>query len=185
MGKCPVKCAARIIFRARRLKQPNSMPVGWCCTKKTPFVYVTAIQVATFIREAVKRECPNITTANWNKYSAHSLRIWAYVLLDEAGKNSRLHQKTPPLDGRLVTHVPPRHTGHTRHAPWGTLIIVARDHWPSLGSTWRCTPAIYDEWGHTWWQHWQISWWNGQNLDAFIMINYHEKDWCIHIQHSF
>ena len=84
---CPVKCAARMILRTRRLKQPNSMPVGCYCTKKTPLVYITANQVATLIREAVKRECPGITTANWNKYLTHSLRVWACGLLDEAGKS--------------------------------------------------------------------------------------------------
>ena len=76
-----------MILRARRLKQPDSMPVGCYCTKKTPLVYITANQVATLIREVVKRERPGITTANWNKYSTHSLRVWACVLLDEAGKS--------------------------------------------------------------------------------------------------
>ena len=76
-----------MILRARRLKQPNSMPVGCYRTKKTPLVYITANRVATLIREAVKRECPAITTANWNKYSTHSLHVWACVLLDEAEKS--------------------------------------------------------------------------------------------------
>ena len=83
---CPVKCAARMILRAKRLEQPDSMPVGCYCTKKTPLVCMTANQVATLIREAVKRERPGITTANWNKYSAHSLCVWVCVLLDETGK---------------------------------------------------------------------------------------------------
>jgi hypothetical protein len=84
---CPVKCAARMILKAKRLKQPNSMPVGCYHTKKTPLVYMIANRVATLIREAVKGECPGITTANQNKYSTHSLRVWACVLLDEAGKS--------------------------------------------------------------------------------------------------
>ena len=46
-----------------------------------------ANRVATLIREAVKGECPGITTANQNKYSTHSLRVWACVLLDKAGKS--------------------------------------------------------------------------------------------------
>ena len=91
-------------------------------------------------------------------------------------EKSRLHQKMPPLDGQLVLHVPPRHTGHIRHAPWGISIVIAGDHWPSWGPTQRRTPTIYDEQRHTWWQHGQISWRNGLNLDAFIMINYHQKD---------
>ncbi len=84
---CPVKCAARMILRARRLKQPDSMPVGCCRTKKTPRVYMTANTIATLIRESVKKEQPGITTADWNTYSTHSLQVWAYVHLDEAGKS--------------------------------------------------------------------------------------------------
>ena len=76
-----------MILKARRLKQPDSMPVDCYCTKKTPLVYITTNRVATLIREAVTRERPGITTADRNKYFAHSLRVWACVLLDEAGKS--------------------------------------------------------------------------------------------------
>jgi hypothetical protein len=51
---CSVKCAVRMILRARRLMQPDSMPVGCYFTKKTPLVYITANRVAALIREAVK-----------------------------------------------------------------------------------------------------------------------------------
>ena len=101
------------------------------------------------------------------------LGMWTF---GRGWEKSRPHQKTPPLDRLLVLHVPPWHTGHTRHALWGTSIVIAGDHWPSRGPTRRCMPAIYDERCHTWWRHGQISWRNGLNLDAFIMINYHEKD---------
>jgi hypothetical protein len=33
---CPVECAARMIIRAKRLKQSDSMPVGYYRTKKHP-----------------------------------------------------------------------------------------------------------------------------------------------------
>ncbi len=92
---CPVKCAARIILRAKRLKQPDSMPVGCYRTKKTSLVYMAANRVATLIREAVKRERPDITTADGNKYSTHSLRVWACVFLDEAGKSPDYIRKRP------------------------------------------------------------------------------------------
>jgi hypothetical protein len=51
------------------------------------------ILVATLIREVVKREPPGITTANQNKYSAHSLHVWACVFLDEARKSPNYIRK--------------------------------------------------------------------------------------------
>jgi adenylate cyclase len=59
-----------MILQARRLKQPDSMPVGCYRTKKTPLV---ASRITTLIREAVKKEQHSISTADRNKYSAHSL----------------------------------------------------------------------------------------------------------------
>ena len=60
------------------------MPVGCYRTKKTPLV---ASRITTLIREAVKKEQHSISTADRNKYSAHSLRVWACVFLDEARKS--------------------------------------------------------------------------------------------------
>ncbi len=50
-----VLCTLWIALRARRLKQPNSMPLGCYCRKKTLLVYVTVNRMASLIREVVKK----------------------------------------------------------------------------------------------------------------------------------
>jgi hypothetical protein len=81
---CPVRAAGRMVLRARRLGQPNSMPVA-CYSYKNKRVYLTGKRIAILFREAVKAIHPKTSKANLSRYSAHSLRVWACVLLDEAG----------------------------------------------------------------------------------------------------
>jgi hypothetical protein len=83
----PVICTLRMVLRARTLKQPNSMPLKCYCTKKIPMVYMPAIRMASLIQEAGKKVCIGINAKDLSKYFAHSLQVWACVLLDEAGKS--------------------------------------------------------------------------------------------------
>ncbi len=50
-------------------------------------VYMTANRMAILIQEVVKKVCPGISTKDLNKYSAHLLQVWAWILLDELGKS--------------------------------------------------------------------------------------------------
>jgi hypothetical protein len=84
---CPIRNALRLVLRARQLKQPDTMPLGCYSTKKSPLVYLTASRMAALIQEAVKKVCPGISAEDLSKYSAHLLRVWACVLLDEAGES--------------------------------------------------------------------------------------------------
>jgi hypothetical protein len=52
---------------------------------KDKLVYLTGKRVAALFREAVKTIYPNMSKVERARYSAHSLRVWACVLLDEAG----------------------------------------------------------------------------------------------------
>ncbi len=70
---CPVIRTLRMVLRARRLKQPNSMPLMRCRTKKTPMLNMAANRMATLIQEAVKKVCPRISAEDLIKYSAHLL----------------------------------------------------------------------------------------------------------------
>ena len=82
---CPVRAALRMVLRARRLGQPDTMPV--CChsnTKKQR-VYITGARIAVLLRAAAIKVHPNLSAQELKRYSAHSLRVWACVLLDEAG----------------------------------------------------------------------------------------------------
>ncbi len=83
---CPVRSAMRLVLRARRLHQPDDMPRGVYRTKKGKFIYLTGNKIAELLRKAFKSVRPDTTSEDLKQYSAHSLRVWACVLLDEAGK---------------------------------------------------------------------------------------------------
>ena len=83
---CPVRSAMRLVLRARRLDQPDDMPLGVYRTKKGKSIYLTGNKIAELLRKAVKSIRPETPSEDLKRYSAHSLRVWACVLLDEAGK---------------------------------------------------------------------------------------------------
>jgi hypothetical protein len=82
-----------MVMRASCLGQPDNMPVACCRTKKAPLLYITGSRIATLLQEAVKKVRPSTSADNLNKYSAHSLRVWACVLLDKAGMSPSFIQK--------------------------------------------------------------------------------------------
>ncbi len=69
------------------------MPVACYRTKKAPLLYITGSRIATLLRKAVKKVRPSTTADDLKKYSAHSLRVWACVLLNEAGMSPSFIQK--------------------------------------------------------------------------------------------
>ena len=81
---CPVCAALRMVLRARRLGQPDSLPVA-CHTYKKQRIYLTGKRVAVLFREAAKTIHPNMSKEDLSRFSAHSLRVWECVLLNEAG----------------------------------------------------------------------------------------------------
>ena len=83
---CPVLAALRLVLRACRLSQPDSMPVA-CYLKKDTMTYITGSRIAFHFRAVAKAVHPNISKDDEQRYSAHSMRVWACVLLDEAGKS--------------------------------------------------------------------------------------------------
>ena len=84
---CPVRNCIRLVERARRLDQPTNMPLCVCPNKQGHLLYLTGSKVAVLLRNAVKHIRPDTPKEDLKKYSAHSLRVWACVLLDEAGKS--------------------------------------------------------------------------------------------------
>ncbi len=89
---CPVLTALRLVLRARRLSQPDSMPVA-CYLKKDALAYITGSRIAILFRAAARAVRPTISKEEEQQYSAHSLRVWACVLLDEAGKSPNYIKK--------------------------------------------------------------------------------------------
>jgi hypothetical protein len=69
------------------------MPVACYRTKKAPLLYITGTRIATLLHEAVKKVRPSTLANNLKKYSAHSLCVWACVLLDKAGMSPSFIQK--------------------------------------------------------------------------------------------
>jgi hypothetical protein len=66
--------------------QPDDMPVVVFKMKKGKVIYLTGNRIAELLLKAVKKVRPDTTPDKLKRYSAHSLRVWACVLLDEAGK---------------------------------------------------------------------------------------------------
>ncbi len=72
---CPVLAALRLVLRARRLAQPDSMPVA-CYQKKGALAYITGSSIAFLFRAAARAVHPTISKEEEQRYSAHSLRVW-------------------------------------------------------------------------------------------------------------
>jgi hypothetical protein len=76
----------QLVLQAKGLNQPDDMPIAVYKTKKGKEIYLTGNKIAKLLRKAVKEVQPDTTSAELKRYSAHSLRVWACVLLDKAGK---------------------------------------------------------------------------------------------------
>jgi hypothetical protein len=95
---CPVLAALRLVLRACCLSQPNSMPVAYYL-KKGVLAYLTGSRIAFHFQAAARAVHPNITKDEEQQYSAHSMRVWACVLLDKAGKSPDYIKKRLRLMG--------------------------------------------------------------------------------------
>jgi hypothetical protein len=82
---CPILAALHLVLRACCLSQPDSIPVA-CYSKKDSLAYITGTRITVLFRAAARAVRPTITKEDKQQYSAHSLRVWACVLFDEAGK---------------------------------------------------------------------------------------------------
>jgi hypothetical protein len=83
---CAVNAAINLIDRARQLGQPSNLPFAIYKTRsKTK--YMTNQLLTRMIREATKKSHTHMSKEELSKYSCHSYRVWACVLLHEAGKD--------------------------------------------------------------------------------------------------
>ncbi len=82
-----------MVMRARRLAQPDGMLVACYRTKKAPLLFITGSRIATLLCEAIRKVRPSTLADNFKKYSTHSVRVWACVLLDEVGMSPSFIQK--------------------------------------------------------------------------------------------
>jgi hypothetical protein len=83
----------RLVLRAKLLNQPDDMPIAVYKTKKGKVIYLTGNKIVELLQKAVKEVRTDTTPDELKRYSAHSLRVWACVLLIKAGKSPNYIEK--------------------------------------------------------------------------------------------
>ena len=85
MAMCPVRAMARIFLRSKRLGKKDDEPIGVYRNSAGKTRYITATQIAEILQRAAIAAHDLTDKAEIGKYTAHSLRVWAAVLLNRAG----------------------------------------------------------------------------------------------------
>ena len=84
---CPVRLAYRIFLRSKRLGQSDSQPMGVYENHQGLVKYLTGNKISEVLQAIAKKCHPDLTKDEILRFSSHSGRVWAVVLLDEAGMN--------------------------------------------------------------------------------------------------
>lgn len=84
---CPVRNALQLVLRKIELQHSLELPLAVFVNAKNEIKYLTANKIREIFRKAARRAHPDWTEEEINKISAHSVRVWACVLLSEAGKD--------------------------------------------------------------------------------------------------
>jgi hypothetical protein len=84
---CPVRAAHRIYLRAKRLGKLDDQPMGIFVNHQGIVKYLTANKITEVLQSVAKTCHPNLSRDEIMRFSSHSIRVWAVVLLDEAGMN--------------------------------------------------------------------------------------------------
>jgi hypothetical protein len=84
---CPVRAAYQIFLQAKRLGQPDDQPMGIFTNHQGVTKYLTASKIAEVLQSVAKTCHPDLTRDEIMRFTLHSIRVWAIVLLDEAGMN--------------------------------------------------------------------------------------------------
>lgn len=84
---CSILAMEEIVEIARLLGQPLDLPLGIFQTSGGVKQYLTGRAIADYFREVALELNPNMTEEELQKFSAHSIRVLACILLHEAGKD--------------------------------------------------------------------------------------------------
>ena len=98
---CPVQNAFNMLRRKQRLNHPFDLPLSIYLTKQGEIRYLTDNKMAAFLRSAVKKAYPETPDEKLKLYSAHSIRVWACVVLSESGKSPDFIKKRLRWMGKL------------------------------------------------------------------------------------
>jgi hypothetical protein len=82
---CPVRAAHRIYLRAKKLNQSDSEPMGVFVNKFGIKKYLTGGKIAKVLQSVAKIVHPDWSADKLSRISSHLGRVWALILLDEAG----------------------------------------------------------------------------------------------------
>ena len=89
---CPVKAAQRIVVRAKRLGQLDHKPLAVFLNHQNQKKYLTGNKIAEILQATASLVHPDLTKDEISRFSLHSGRVWALVLLDEAGMSPEFIQ---------------------------------------------------------------------------------------------
>ncbi len=84
---CLVHAAYQIYLRAKLLGQSDDQPMGIFVNHQGIVKYLTANKIAEVLHSVAKACHPDLLRDEIMHFSSHSIRVWAVVLLDEAGMN--------------------------------------------------------------------------------------------------
>ena len=82
---CPICAAYRIFLQAKQLGQSDFQPMAVFLNSKGVKKYLTGTKIVEILRSIAILVHPDLTDEELKKFSSHSGRVWALVLLDEAG----------------------------------------------------------------------------------------------------
>lgn len=81
----PVRAAYQIFHRSKRLDQSDSEPMAMFVNKFGINRYLTGSKIADILQSNAKAVYPDLSADEIKCFSSHSGKVWALVLLDEAG----------------------------------------------------------------------------------------------------
>ena len=82
---CPVRAVHRILQRAKRLGQDDNQPIGIFINHYGIKKYLTGSKIAKLLQTVARKVHPHMTREEISHFSLHSGRVWAVILLEEAG----------------------------------------------------------------------------------------------------
>ncbi len=89
---CLVRAAQRIIVQAKRLGQLDHEPLAVFLNHQNQKKYLTGSKIAEILQATASLVHPDLTKDKISRLSLHSGRVWALVLLDEAGMSPEFIQ---------------------------------------------------------------------------------------------
>ena len=84
---CPVLAAIRIVRRAQLLQQPATLPLA-LFSKKGLVKYITGSKISAYYASVARKVHPTMPEEEIKRFTPHSIRVTAAVLLSQAGKKA-------------------------------------------------------------------------------------------------